>query len=262
MKNRFVPALIAGVLLSTSAFAHDTWLSPVKTSIEAGAEAAFDLTSGMAFPALDYAIKAERVTSAACRLGGRSWPLASSAATKSLHLTARLETAGVAVCSVELAPKAIELKSDEVKEYLDEIGAPPSVREAWAAMHPQRWRELYSKHAKAVMVVGTGADEWASASLGSALELVPESEPAKWTQGAELVVRLLRHSVPVSGFAVGVIRQGAPGVNLTTDGDGRVRLRLESVGSYLFRATDVRKASAPNTDWESDFATLTLTVAR
>lgn len=115
---------LLGLALSFPALAHDTWLLARPSAVQPGAPVTLELTSGMAFPAPETAIKPERIAKAAVRLAGETAELKDwHAAAKALELTARLSKPGVATLWVELAPRPIDLTVDQVKEYLDEIGA-------------------------------------------------------------------------------------------------------------------------------------------
>lgn len=255
---------VLGIVSAIPVLAHDTWLLARSSAVQPGASVVFDLTSGMAFPENETAIKPDRVARAGVRLAGSTSDLKDRrTAPKSLQFTARLSKPGVAVAWVELAPKSIDLKPNEVKEYLDEIGASEAVRRAWKEMpEPRRWRELYSKHAKAFVRVGQpGGDRSWAQPVGMGLEIVPEKDPTALRPGEDLPVRVLHQGRPFPSFAVGLVRQGdAHGVLKTTDGQGRVAFPIAKAGRWLLRATDVRRASKPEADWESDFTTLTFEV--
>ena len=160
---------------------------------------------------------------------------------------------------MSLGPRPIELKPDEVAHYLDEIGAPDSIRRIAAAGGP--FRELYTKHALAFVRVGepTADRSWA-APLGLPLELVPEQDPTALVPGDTLVLRVLSGGAPQPGFAVGAVREGAAPLLLRADAGGRVRVPIGGAGRYLVRGTELRRSSQPNVDWESDFVTLTFAV--
>ena len=249
--------------LAPGVAAHDTWLLPTRFAVEAGGSCRLEMTSGMAFPALDSAIRPDRVTRAALRLNG------SIAAIRDLHpgrraleLSARPLGEGVAALWVELAPKALELSEAQVEEYLQEIGMAGTIGPKWRNLpSPKRWRETYRKHAKTFVRVGAakGDASW-SEPVGMALELVPEADPTSLAAGAILPIRLLRNGEPLAGLAVAVDR-GGPNCRTfqTTDAEGRARLTLDLAGKWLLTATDLRQ-SASGSGWESDFTTLTLEV--
>lgn len=222
-----------------------------------------ELTSGMSFPAAETAIKSDRVARAGARLAGNTSDLTDRRSTAHfLQLKAQLGKSGIATFWVGLAPKSIELKPDQVKEYLDEIGASDSVRRAWKEQNPKRWRELYTKHAKTFVRVGQtqGDRSWAE-PVGLALEIVPEKDPTALRPGEDLPVRVLLQGKPAPAFSVGLVGQGeAHGLLKATDGEGRVSFPIGKSGRWLIRATDVRRSSKSGVEWESDFATLTFEV--
>lgn len=252
--------MACAVILSLSvgrALAHDTWLKPQAFALRSGDVAAFDLTSGHAFPEAEHAIKRERLARAECRVAGKSQRMrAASVQPKSLRLTARLGLEGAAVCAVELKPRTIDLTEEQAAAYLDEIDAPDAIRQAWAAApQPRRWRETYAKYAKAI--VGSGAWQadgaWKLPS-GIALEIVPEGNPLSTRAGDELVVRVLRDGVPLAGLALALASAGTPNIWRRTDAQGRAKFVVPSAGRWIVRGTDLRSEAAGH--WRSRFTTL------
>lgn len=260
------PFLLLALLELSSALpalAHDTWLLARPSTVQPGTPVVLELTSGMAFPQPETAIKPERLERTGMRLGGATSALGNRrSAARFLQLEATPAKPGIATLWVELGQKSIDLAPGEVKEYLDEIGAPGAVRARWARMpEPRRWRELYSKHAKAFARVGRpeGDRSWAE-PVGMGLEIVPEKDPTALRPGDELPVRVLLHGKPMASFTVGLVRQGEQGTLKTTDVQGRVAFPIGKSGRWLLRATDLRPSSKPEADWESDFTTLTFEV--
>lgn len=93
------------------------------------------------------------------------------------------------------------------------------------------------------------------------LEIVPEKDPTAMRPGDELLVRVLRNGRPAAAFAVGLVRQGdAHGVLQSTDDQGHATFPVGKAGRWLLRATDLRRSTKPEADWESDFTTLTFEV--
>lgn len=264
MKSKLLllPLTLLG-LSALPALAHDTWLLARPSTVQPGTPVVLELTSGMAFPKPETAIKTERLERTGIRLAGATSDLGNrSSAARFLQLKTTPSKPGVATLWVELGPKSIDLTPDKVKEYLDEIGAPATVRSRYAQMpEPRHWRELYTKHAKAFVRVGRPeADRSWAEPVGMGLEIVPEKDPTALRPGDELPVRVLLHGKPMASFAVGLVRQGEHGVLKTTDGQGRVVFPIGKSGRWLLRATDLRPSSKPGTDWESDFTTLTFEV--
>lgn len=254
---------LTAVLVARAALGHDTWLIPDRFEVAPGTSITLDLTSGMAFPKLDSGPKRERVQSAPCRLAGRTFEITDiSSGPNSLRFKSPLSEPGVATLWVKLPPRSIELMPAEVQEYLDEIDAPESLRKQWTEMKPQRWREIYTKHPKTFARSGDPKTDrsWAD-PVGMALEIVPEKDPTTLREGDEFSVRVLKNGVPYPEFSLNAVAAGeTKGETRKTDSSGRVVFQLNKAGPWLLRGTDVRKSTKSDSDWESDFATLTLEV--
>lgn len=265
-RKRVLLIALLVIALASGAFAHDTWLIPDLFVVTRNSVVALELTSGMAFPALDTSIKPERIDRALCRLAGHTFSLTEYlAAPKCLILKARLPEPGIATMWVELKPKSLVLTTKLVKEYLDEIGAPDSIRQEWTnAKKPRRWREEYTKHSKTFVRSGDAQSDrsWAE-PVGMRLEIVPEKDPTTLRAGDELAVRVLKNGAPLTSISVGIVSARDPkGKIQKTDAEGRTTFRLNSEGRWLVRVTDLQKSSKTGFDWESDFSTLTFKVGR
>ena len=262
--------LLLLALVPAAALAHDTWLLPSRASVPPGQEVAFDLTSGMAFPAAGSAIAADRVAAARLRLGGVETALAAPrAATRALRFRVPLRQPGVATVWVDLAPRTLTLGAAEVAAYLAEIGAPDSVRAAYEAapVGARRFRERYAKHAKTVVRVASPQralppdDSSWHVPTAQALELLPERDPTTLRAGDTLRVRLLRAGASVPYHTVTAVDVAAPrGTRVRTDAAGRAAVVLPRPGRWMLRATLLRRAAEPGLDWESDFATFVVAV--
>lgn len=242
------------------AAAHDTWLLPQSFQPGESGMFQFDLTSGMAFPKLEAAIKPERVDSARLWLGGKSTDLVPAAGAASLRFSAAVTQPGLAAVGISLKPRTLELDRAKVAHYLDEIAASPEIRAQ--ARRGARWRESYVKHAKTFVEVSPKPDDrsW-SEPVGLVLEIIPGVNPMTLRKGDDLPLRVLKDGKPLAGFALNLVGAGGGrGVTRRTDQDGRLTFRLEASGLHLVRGTELRAVQSPELDWESDFTTLTLRV--
>ena len=265
-------ALALVAVAAAAAGAHDTWLVPTRAAVPAGNVVTLDLTSGTTFPTSETAIQPARVQTARLRLGDAVDTLPTPRrAGHALRFRVPLRTAGVATLWVSLRPNALSLDSALVMQYLHEIGAPDSVRVAYLRQLPidgrRRWRERYAKHATTYVLVTSplrprpaGDASWAEPT-GMPFELVPLQDPTTLRAGDTLTVRVLRRGMRVPGIAVGLASAGGRTTALRhTDAGGHVAFVLPADGRWLLRATDLRRSARADTDWESDFATLTLSV--
>lgn len=249
--------VLAGVLS-----AHDTWIIPSSPTVSRGQTVSFDLTSGMAFPANEVGVRPDRLVKASIRLGAEVSDLEREAeGKKALRLGIRPSKGGVAAVWVESKPRDLELKPEQVREYLTEIGAWESVGKKWESEGKGRFRESYTKHAKTHVRVGDSEDAGWSQPVGMELELIAEKDPTRLTVGDEVTVQLLESGRPVPNLAIGLQAANQKKGSLThTDSEGRAQILLDRGGWWLIRATKLAPSSKPDLDWETRFTTLTLHV--
>ena len=262
--TRTVLFLLALVSLAGVSAAHETWILPASMRIRAGQPVALSLTSGMAFPADDFAIQPARVVRAQARLGGKIEQLPKpQLQSMALRYLWTPRTAGVATVAIELGPRTLELEPNLIGEYFDDINASDAVIAQWDSIpEPKRWRESYVKHASSFIRVGSPARDasWAS-PLGLGLEIVPETDPTALVAGANFRVRVMRRGVPLKGFSIGVRREGEPtSNNVPTDKNGRAWIQLPRAGRWILFGTDLRRVREPGLEWRSDFVTTTIGV--
>jgi len=119
------------------------------------------------------------------------------------------------------------------------------------------------KTTKSFVRVGEpAADEraWAG-SIGLGLELVPERDPTALRAGDELSVRVLRAGAPLAGLTIAFVSAGETREHVAvTDDGGRVCAVVDVRGTWLVRGTDLRRATAPGFEWESDCTTMVVEV--
>jgi len=224
------------------------------------------LTSGMAFPVDDFAINAKRVTRADVRLNGITAKLdAPVPGQLSLRYQWTPRAAGIAAFAVELAPKTLVLEPEKIEEYFLDINASKALRAAWDSIKaPKQWRESYAKHAASFIRVGQPVSDssWQN-PIGMGFELVPEDDPTQIRAGQTLRVRALRNGVAVAGLEIGLQFESDKNVLfVTTDRGGRAVMNMPKAGRWLLHATSLRRTQRPGLEWESNFATITLAVAR
>lgn len=250
----------AGLVLlwAASAAAHDTWLQPQAFAVKPGATLRLLLTSGGAFPELDWAPEPARIEAARIRLVGVEAALPrGERGEHALAFTTPVRAGGVAVAWVATKPLTLVLEPKDVDHYLEEVGATEAARLWRERKAPKAWRETYRKLAKTFVQVGGVPDDSWQQPVGLGLELVPDSDPFALRSGAAFSVRLLKKGRPLAGLAVSAEAPGATRRLATTDAEGRARFEIDAAGPWLLAATEIRPRGD---DWESDFTTLTLEV--
>lgn len=251
------------VCWTAAASAHDTWLLPARFEVAKGAAIELELTSGMKFPEPESPVAPDRIATSGVRAGGKTAALRPLTPTKgALRLSAVPATgAGVAVLWVVSRPRALSLTPDQVKHYLEEVDAPPTVEARYRQQG--QFRETYSKVAKTYVKVGEAASDpsWQEPA-GLSLEFVPLSNPTALRAGTKLSVRLLRDGKPMPNLGVSAVAPGGgQPVKARTDAQGRVDFQMDRPGPWLLRATLIEESSAADTEWHSTFTTLSLSVA-
>lgn len=252
-------SLLLSLAVTFVAAGHDTFLLPNNFAPTPNTPLALDLTSGMAFPKLEVAIKPERVERARFRLGGTTTELTPAVSPQSMRFDTSVVAAGIATIGVSLKPRTLELDRAKIGHYLDEISATPEIRRR-AKANP-RFRESYVKHSKTfVEATADPADRSWEQPLGLGLEIVPERNPLTLEVGDELPMRVLKGGQPLSGLALCLVAEGQTrGITKRTDAQGRATFKIRQKGLFLLRGTELRPASG-ELEWESDFTTLTLRV--
>jgi uncharacterized GH25 family protein len=259
MRLPVIAATLAAV--AGPALAHDTWLLPSRFDAAPGGTIAAEATSAMAFPKPETGIKPERLAAKGIRLGGRTTDLEVAGATETvLQVRATADRQGIATLWVQTHPRTLDLKEAEVVHYLEEIGASDTVGAQWRKSGRKPWRETYVKFAKTFVRVGDGARDrsWGE-PVGHALEIVPDADPTARRVGERLTMRVLREGKPLPDQPVGVQAAGRDAVLLRTDSAGRLTIALDHPGAWLIKTTALRPAAREG-EWDSQFATVTLSV--
>lgn len=249
--TRWAGALL--LLFACPTHAHDTWML---ANTRADGTLALALTSGMAFPSNETAIKPERVAAGATLLiDGRRVELGGlQPGVDHLLLTTGEALPASAVAWLSLHPRTLELDATKVDEYLAELGDQ-------GEMHVQfqrdgRWREQYVKHVKAL--VGAPIEPWLQA-VGSDLEITLRSDLTEFGPGRRLRFQLTRNGEPVSDHRM-VMTDASGQQHSQTDANGMASFKLPGAGAVMLSAIVIKHVAAADHEWASEFATLTFAV--
>jgi len=172
----------------------------------------------------------------------------------------RIAAPGLHVIGYSSNPSAVELGAEKFNQYLKDEGL-----DEVAALRARRGetgnkvRELFSRCAKSLLLVGPASASAGDRKLGFTLELVAERNPYALHAGEPLPVRLTYEDHPLAGALVVALNRKNPAekVMARTDKEGRVRLQLRPEGLWLIKAVHMLPAATPNTDWVSYWASLT-----
>lgn len=260
-------------LLSTLAFAHDSWFE-ARPSPRIG-EVRLALGTGNQFPVLESSVGAGALVEHGCRSGNgpvrkllitRDAPVALELRAGRV-LPAQPRNALAVTCWAEMPTFELEVAPDKIGLYLDEVNASKALRDTWAAMRARGlpWRERYTKHARI---------EWFDARLNAQDTAPPPAAPAPMGMdivldgplvppraGQTLAFTVLRDGQPLPGQAIELRNdRSAIGLWLRTDDSGRASVRLPFAANYLLRGVDLRPVGEPPESWDSRFITLAFSV--
>ena len=158
-------------------------------------------------------------------------------------------------------PSRVELAAEKFNSYLQEEGLDGvSAARARLNQSDSGARELFTRCAKTLVLVGAPSPDQRDRALGCALELVAEQNPYALEPGQTLPVRLTYQGRPIEGaLVVARSRQRASEkISARSDREGRVRLVLPAGGKWLIKAVHMVPApSTANADWASYWASLT-----
>jgi uncharacterized GH25 family protein/ketosteroid isomerase-like protein len=281
--RHFAAAVIAAVaallVFAILAEAHDFWLVPDAFRVAAGEYIEVRGQTSSKFPTSESAVALDRIADA--RVIGspgseRITELSHSGT--SLLLRHRPTTPGQRLIAVTLRPRSVRESSASFRRYLELEGAPEALaridREGLLRGRDSLTRR-YAKYAKTLVEVGSGGPRVFSHVAGHPLEFVPVRDPAAHRVGDTIEMRLLYAGQPLprarlhagvapapGGRAELAANPVEPDVHLTTDADGRFRLRLAREGLWNVRTIHVVKSEANSgAEWDTHWATLVFFVS-
>ncbi len=243
---------LAGLVLAALAPAHDLWMIEDQGRLL--------IRIGEDFPVATNGITADRIVF--WRLLDIRGALSLVGQAEEKQFAAPLpEPRGPAVVELEVQPRLITLQAPAFNRYIGGEGFDHVVaarRKAGADETPGR--EKYSRYSK-LLVEAPGDDRHLLAPRGHHLEIVPEANPARLREGADLPVRILFEGQPLAGVWVSAGPAGMKGhqfpARARTDAAGRVLLGARSRGLWYVRLIHMIPSPDPGVEWRSFFATLT-----
>lgn len=167
---------------------------------------------------------------------------------------------GLAIVAYQSNPETVTF--DTFARFLDNLKE--EGLEALGALHQQQGkpasgiRELFTRHAKALVQVGNGPGN--DRPLGLPLELVAETNPYLAAPGSPITVRLLHNGRPLAGTMLKTfhLKDAQSPRRVRTDAEGRATIELPLAGEYLINAVHMLEPRpADKAHWFSLWASLT-----
>lgn len=240
--------------LATTLLAHDMWIEPVKFAPAVGEIVGVKLRVGQGLLGDAMVPDATLIREFLVQGPEGRKPMVTRGTDPAGLL--RIAAPGLHILGYNSNPSPVELTAEKFTAYLKEEGldhiAPPKPG--------TKVRELFSRCAKSLMLVGPSASSAADQKLGFPLELIAERNPYALQPGEPLPVRLTYLDHPLAGTLVVAISRKTPTAKVTarTDANGRVKLPLRSDGLWLIKAVHMVPSPVPAADWSSYWASLTL----
>lgn len=189
------------LVVVAAAGAHDLFVKPERYHAQENTDVLVRVLNGT-FSKSENAITRDRlidisVVSPAgrARLDTAEW--SASGDTSVFHL--RTGSAGTYVLGVSTRARTFELSAKDFNNYLETDGVPDVLaarRRAGELNKPAR--ERYSKHVKALVLVGSSLSDAYATTLGYPAEIVPLANPYAVRTGGTLRIRALVDGAPVA----------------------------------------------------------------
>lgn len=259
-RTAWVLLIVLVLTASPGLRAHDLWIEPSSFRPAEAQRIAVRLRVGQAFQGDPVPRMEKRIERFAAVGPGGEVRLQGAEGTDPAGF-AVLPKPGTWVLVYDSDHASMELEGPKFEAYLAEEGLERiSKLRAQRGQTAARSREIYSRCAKSLVLVGNGPAEGYDQVLGLPLELVPEASPAGPRGEDELAVALLFRGKPLAGALVVAVPRDKPDAKVSgrTGADGRVWLRLDHAGDWLVKAVHMEAAPADSgADWESFWASLT-----
>lgn len=264
MKHRLFLVLFCLFAIPQRVRAHDLWLVPKRSPIEAKHTAELLAVSGMDFPKSENSMAVDRVAFWVQRGpggdGNEVWQ--SREEEKARCFFRVLESEGTQWVGLATKPRTLAQRAAEFNEYLAHDGLPHvlDARKARGTLERDEV-EQYSKYAKAIVQVGQQVDDRAPQALGLSLEIVPEKNPLLLREGEDCAVRVIFEGKPLDGFLLqaGWENMGeTKKIEARTDHEGRAKLRLPSRGASYLRGIHMTEVEGKPYRYESFWTSLTI----
>jgi uncharacterized GH25 family protein len=276
----FVAAAMVSLALASSLDAHDFWVIPDAFTFADGGAISADGHSGTNFPGTPGGAAPANIADA--RLIGATGEVKIASMIqegRSLKIQQKPSVSGQYIVALTLQPRVTRATGEGLRKYLAAEGA---ADEATRLEHDPSFPSSDSltyrstKYAATIVEVGRGARAFAK-STGFALEVVPVTDPSRFTTRDTVQFRILAGGKPVSGLRVhagaavdSALRTQAgrggsggadPDQHVLTDAQGIVRVAVPKSGRWNLRASRVAAPSVAGGAWEVQWTTFVFDVA-
>lgn len=260
--------LICSLVSGSPALTHEFWIEPEKYQVESGTQVVAQLRNGQEFEGIALAWFDNRFTRFDMTLGDETRNVDGRLGdTPALDALAWQD--GLLIVVHETTPSSLTytewekfLKFADHKDF-----ATAAADHKAAGWSMERFRESYTRHAKALLAVGAGAGQ--DRAFGLATEFIALTNPYADDFDGMMKVRVEYQGEPRADAQVEVFEK-TPSDDVTitlhrTDENGVASIPVASGNSYLFDAVVLRPSDAAGSSdtapvWDTLWAALTFMV--
>lgn len=241
--------------------AHYTFIMPDKFRITPGDTVKIGFHAADGFPESTQAAK--RLTDEFIHVSGKLTAIRSTEEEKRLAGSVRVAGDGHVIAAAINAATVGTMSARSFTRYLEEENLHHIVEARNAGGEAEKpARERYTMYAKSILLAGA-PDENYKQAIGHTIEIVPERDPYALKAGESLPVRVLLRGKPAGSLEVMAASTGSFGPKSRSIGktgpDGRILVPV-TVGAWRLHTIHMERATDPDADWESFWATLTFEV--
>lgn len=252
--------LVCLTVCALPVWAHDLYLMPDSFVAQPGARLGVSMHNGDSFPESDGPPALARLRDSMV-VGAKGRAAMENVRAEEKRGRAEIVAPpGGSVLIIRTIPNFIDLSPESFHRYLEHEGLGWVVE--WRKNNGEagiRGKELYSKHAKALLHAGAG-ESVVTKPVGHPVEIVPLTDPVKLKPGAALPFQVLFQGKPAGVMAMEAA--STAGVKqFSTDKQGRGSVVLDRPGPWkLHTIKMVRLENREKADWESFWASLTFEI--
>ncbi len=177
---------------------------------------------------------------------------------------------GTAVIATTTEPAYIEIPPQHFLEYLTTEGHDQILKaRRQAGQETQPGKERYTRYVKTLVHAAATPTAVAMATLGLAIEIVPEAQPAGLKPGDSLPVKVMLGGKPYPNGQICATYAGHTDEEDTyawcgrLDAGGKAAVPIQAVGWQLVRVSHMQaRKDDPKADWESWWASLTFEIPK
>jgi uncharacterized GH25 family protein len=259
-------ALLAILLFTTAASAHDVFLKAKPFLLEKPGSTTLAMNLAEAFPGEEIKWRSEKTV--------KFWMIGPE---KEQELVTKKESnpvidfikEGTFVIGWNALPSYIEIEPKLFDEYIKAEGYQNVIQmRTEKGNQDQPGREKYIRFLKCFVQVGASPTDNFSKSLGQKIELIPLENPYSKRIGSQLSVRVLFDDKPLPGARVMATydtfskEHDVYAHTVQTDADGIARIPIDKPGLWLVRANHMLPLQDdPKADWESYWTNFTFYVS-